>query len=242
MSFDPIKKEKVHEIIIKQIKENIEKGELLPGDKLPSERELAQSLSVSRGVVRQAMSVLEAKGIIEIKQGIGVFLIKNERESMLKKLHSIFSETDIHLIELLELRQCIEGQAAAYAAERRNERDLFKIKQALDKLEAAVDKGDVAADEDFQFHMAVAEASHNSMMVQTLRLLSDAFIKSLYKARSEALLIPGKSQSVVEEHYEIYEAIKNADPERARKALLLHLENTKNQGNELILKTEGKKV
>jgi GntR family transcriptional regulator, transcriptional repressor for pyruvate dehydrogenase complex len=229
MDYAPIKKQRVSDIIAERIKHSIENGNIKPGEKFPSERDLASTLSVSRGALREAISILEAKGIVEVQPGRGVYLVNNSQTELLRLMNSILHEERTYLIELLELRQSIESQAAYLAAGRRNEQDLLKIKLALDRLETSIIRNEVAAQEDYDFHLAVIEASHNSMMVHTLRLISDALIKGFHQARSEAMLIPGKTQIVLEEHKEIYRAIKEADPEKARRALVFHLENVKKQ-------------
>lgn len=231
MSFNPIKKDRASKIVIEQIKNAIQKGEFSPGDKLPPERDLAKQFSLSRGVVREAISVLEAKGVVEVKPGIGVFLVTNEQEEVFQLLNALLENEDSSLIELLELRQSIESQAACYAAERRSEKELDKIKAALDQLESCFEKGKVAAVEDFEFHMAVAEASHNSMMVHTLRLISGHIINGLHESRTDALMIPGQDGIAMEEHRKIYAAIKDMDSERARKEMITHLENVKKYKN-----------
>jgi len=227
MSFNPIKKDRASKIVIEQIKSAIQNGDFLPGDKLPPERDLAKQFSVSRGVVREAISVLEAKGVVEVKAGKGVFLNTNAQEDLFDLLNSLLEHEDSSLSELLELRQSIESQAAYYAAERRTNKELDKIRDAMNKMEDCFQKGMVAAQEDFEFHMAVAEASHNSMMVHTLRLISDFIIQGLYESRTDALLIPGQNKIAMEEHKKIYIAIRDMEPESARIAMINHLESVK---------------
>ncbi|MDM8150092.1 FadR/GntR family transcriptional regulator [Priestia megaterium] len=233
MSFSPVKKDRASKVVIEQIKNAVKKGDFLPGDKLPPERDLAKQFSLSRGVVREAISVLESKGIVEVKPGIGVFLVDNEQEQLFDLFNSLLRNEDSSLIELLELRQSIESQAAYYAAERRSESELYKIKKAMDKLEYCFEQGKVAAQEDFEFHMAIAEASHNSMMVHTLRLISDHIINGLYEAGADALKIPGQDKIALDQHKDIYLAIKDADPELARKAVITHLDSIKTYKNAL---------
>ncbi|MBP1931420.1 FadR/GntR family transcriptional regulator [Ammoniphilus resinae] len=229
MDYAPIKKQRVSDIIVERIKDSIENGIIKPGDKLPSERELASSLNVSRGTVREALSILEAKGVVEVQSGKGVFLLQNSQAELFRLLNATFREERTDLLELLELRQSLEGQASFFAAERRNEQDLENIKQALERLENSVCTNQVAAQEDYDFHMAIVEASHNSMMVTTLRMISEACIDGLQAARSEAMLIPGKPKVVLQEHIEIFQAINEANPEKARQLLIHHLENVKRQ-------------
>ncbi|GIM46005.1 GntR family transcriptional regulator [Collibacillus ludicampi] len=227
MKLAPIQKKRIYQYIIEQIKASIENGELLPGDKLPSERELADKLSVSRSAVREAFSVLDSAGLVRIMQGIGVFLKEDENEELITRMNDILNPHGVNLVELLEVRQGIEGQAAYLAAIRRSEADLQKIKTAYNHLEQAVAAQQVAAEEDYAFHISVVKASQNSMLLQAVKFLSDKFLQGVHQSRSESLKIPGKSQMVLAEHVEILNAIAEQDPEKAQQAMWQHLQNVK---------------
>ncbi|MGG1597873.1 FadR/GntR family transcriptional regulator [Paenibacillus naphthalenovorans] len=229
MNYAPIKKQKVHEIIIGRIKESIESGKLKPGDKLPAERELAAMFSVSRGPIREAISVLASKGIITVKPGSGIFL--NHNDDLLSLFDSILNDGDHDIFELLELRIGVESYAAFFAAQRRTEEELKRIKSALDQMESSIKRGELAVEEDFAFHTAIIEASHNSLMINTFKLISDMFIRGVYQARIDALKIPGKTEEVFIEHRLVYEAILASDPEMARKAMADHIGNISHQLN-----------
>ncbi|MCF6092656.1 FadR family transcriptional regulator [Microaerobacter geothermalis] len=224
MNWEPIKKKKVYEMVIERLKHSIESGLINPGDRLPSERDLAVTLSVSRSAVREALSVMESRGIIEIKSGIGVFLVEDKRDQMVSKIEEIFSKNTNELLELLELRQGIEGQAAYLAALRADKKNVLVIERALSDLEKAVAERKIAAEEDFNFHLAVVNASSNQMMLKTFSLISNAIIEGLKHSRSESLSVPGRSRIVLEEHRAIYEAIKKKDPEQARNAISYHID------------------
>ncbi|ALS23709.1 MULTISPECIES: FadR/GntR family transcriptional regulator [Paenibacillus] len=229
MNYAPIKKQKVHEIIIGRIKESIESGKLKPGDKLPAERELAAMFSVSRGPIREAISVLASKGIITVKPGSGIFL--NHNDDLFSLFDSILNDGDHDIFELLELRIGVESYAAFFAAQRRTEEELKRIKSALDQMESSIKRGELAVEEDFAFHTAIIEASHNSLMINTFKLISDMFIRGVYQARIDALKIPGKTEEVFIEHRLVYEAILASDPEMARKAMADHIGNISHQLN-----------
>lgn len=227
MNLNQIKKTRVYEQVIEQIKLSIEAGEISPGDKLPSERELAVKLSISRSVVREAMSVLSAQGLLDIRPGIGVFLADDEEQQLIQGMNRILNKEQVDVSELLEVRQGLECQAAYLAAQRATDKDLQGIRDALLKLEKAVNENQVAAKEDFAFHAAIVRASKNILIIEMLALLSDRFIAALSKSRSQSLLKPNKAKQVVIEHYEIYEAIQSRDPERAHEMMLKHLESVK---------------
>lgn len=227
--YSPIKKQRVSDIIVDKISHSIKNGDLKPGEKLPSERELSNYFSVSRGAVREAISVLEAKGILEVRPGVGVFVIETSGSELFRLMNEMFRKKREQLIEVLELRQGVEAQAAYLAAQRRTQSDLEEMKRRLNLLEEEINKGGIATKEDFDFHFAIFKASHNSMMIHTLQLISEAYVRALNEGRTEALLIPGKTRMVFEEHKIIYDAIKRSEPEEARNVAVRHIENHINQ-------------
>jgi len=231
MTFEPIKKKRVYQIVIERIKASVESGEIKPGEKLPSEREMAKLLNVSRSAIREALSVMESVGMLEIKTGIGVFLIEDQIDHLLDKINILLFDNGIQLVEVLEVRQGIESQAAFMAAERANELDLLKIKKALTKLEKSVEKGQIAAEEDYEFHLAVVQASNNQMMMRMINLIADYFIQGLHESRKESLMIPGRSKEILNEHQQIYQAIVKQDSKKASEMMWNHLEHVKSRFN-----------
>jgi GntR family transcriptional repressor for pyruvate dehydrogenase complex len=227
MKFSPIRKKRVYQIILDQIRASIEKEELKPGDRLPSEREMADLLAVSRNAVREAISVLESLGVVYIIQGKGVFLKEDDHEKLLEKMQESLDDQATKLIEVLEVRQGIEGQSAYLAASRRTTSDLLVIHEAYEELVAAVRHQQIAASEDFDFHYAVVKASHNPLLVRAVELFSEMFITGQGKSRLDSMKIPGKSEMILQEHYHIYLAIKDQDPLLAQQNMYKHLENVK---------------
>ncbi|NEU30659.1 FadR family transcriptional regulator [bacterium LRH843] len=228
MNLKPIKKTRAYEQVIERILESIEQGSINPGDRLPSERELAEQLSASRSVIREAMSILQNNGIIDIRPGIGIFLMQDEKESVLNRMDKVINGNDghNHLLELLEVRQGIEAQSAYLAAQYANEKDLKNIYTALVNLEGAVSHNLLAADEDLAFHLAVGHASKNDMIVELLQVISDRFLETLNKTRSE-LRKRNRVEEFIYEHRDIYNAIVDKDPEKARKLMTMSIENMK---------------
>lgn len=229
MKLVSIQKQRVYQIVIDQIKQSIERGELTPGDKLPSERELAEGLSVSRAAVREAMSVLEAIRIVKILPGVGIFLEENSNNDLIARMSEIVRVGNTDLTQMLEVRQAIEGQAAHLAALRRTEADLQSLLEAYQGLERSVERNEIAAEEDYRFHMAVVEAAYNPMLLETVKFFSERFLAGLYHSRSESVQIPGKSKAVLEEHWQIYTAIADKNSEQAQKCMWVHLQNVKSR-------------
>jgi len=224
LKLKPVQQKRVYQDIIEQIKASIESGELKPGEKLPSERELANMLSVSRTAIREAISVMASAGVVEIFRGIGVFLKEDENDKLLRRINELFQQKGINLVELLEVRQGIEGQAAYLAAIRRTESDLQKIKFAYKKMEDFYAGNQTAEKEDFEFHTSIVKATQNKMLLQSVKLFSNEFLQEVKQLRNKSI-ITGKSQEVLSEHLDIYEAIEKQAPENAQKAMLEHLNN-----------------
>jgi GntR family transcriptional repressor for pyruvate dehydrogenase complex len=223
----PIKKARHYQGVVEQVRRSIEYGELKAGDRLPSERDLASALGISRGAVREAISSLETARIVEIRPGVGVFLRDDGAKEIVSRIDSILNSRDAHLIEMLELRQGVETQAAYLAALRADERLVNGVEEAYRDLERAVEGGRVGAEEDFRFHLAVVEASRSPMLGEVIELVSGRFKDGLEESRKESLSIPGQSQAILLEHREILEAIRAGEAQRARDRMWSHLENVR---------------
>lgn len=226
MELKTIPKKRIYHDIIKQMQEAIEKGQVKPGQRFPSERKLAQLLSVSRTSVKEAISVLDSSGVVSIKPGIGVFLRDDGMNNILYDINVILKDS-FDLVEILELRQAVESDAAYYAALRREPEDLAKIENAFTALEDAVTHNKLAADEDYIFHMEICKAAGNVLLQKVILYISDTLIDSLRESRSQTLKIPGRSKAVLEEHREIFKTIRNGDKSGARRNMWEHLQNVK---------------
>lgn len=227
MKLLPVRKKRVYQAVVEQVRSAIEREEMIHGEKLPSERYLANELSVSRTSVKEAFSVLESAGVVEIKHGSGVYLRKNTKEDLLSKMNAIIRGVTVDIVELMELRLAIERDAAYYAAIRGSAKDVHDIYVALCDLENAVLKGDVAAEEDLIFHMAIAKATGNSVIEKVMNMLSDQVLEGLKESRFNTLKQSNNSGVILEEHRDIYEAIKAGDGLMAHKSMSNHLQNVK---------------
>lgn len=225
MHLVPVEKKRIYHDIIEQIKVAIENGELKPGDQLLSERKLAESLSVSRTTVKEAISVLDSAGVVTIKPGVGVFLRKNEIEDIILDINVILGKK-VNLVELLEFRQALEGNVAYFAAIRSTPEDHLHIKTAFEKLEAAVLAESLAAVEDYDFHLAICNAAKNQLFKKVLFSVSDFFLEGLKESRSKSLKA-GRAKIILEEHRRIYEAIISGDAALARKEMWDHIQKVK---------------
>lgn len=229
MKLVSIQKQRVYQSVIDQIKQSVERGELKPGEKLPSERDLAEALAVSRAAIREAMSVLEAIRIVKVLPGVGIFLEEDANKDLAARMNEIVRVGNNDMMHLLEVRQAIESQAAHLAALRRTNSDLQALEEAYESLKSSVDSHKVAAEEDYRFHIAVVEAAYNPMLLETVKFFSEKFLAGLYHSRSESIRIPGKSKMVLEEHWRVYRAIADKDAEQAQKFMWEHLQNVRSR-------------
>lgn len=221
--FKPIRTKKIYQEIIDQIKEMINQGTLRPGDRLMSERELAEQFQVGRSAVREAFRVMEAMGIIKIKPGEGTFITDSPVESLVKSFSRDLSGNGKTARELMELRKVLEVEAAALAATRCTPKQLQVIEKALKQMEEDLEKGNLGEEADMQFHFSIAKATQNSLLVKLMNTIADTMSRVLAAARHQLYQDPANPPRLLEEHRRIYTAIKNGDPQAARRAMLDHL-------------------
>ncbi len=222
MKLQPIRKKRLYQDIIEQIQQAIKTDQLKPGDQLPSERELAGKLSVSRTSVREAISVMESAGLVEVLQGKGVFLKNNKSNKILTKMDNLVQLQGLNLVELIEVRQGLEGQAAYLAAIRRTDEELHVIKEAYMRMAQAYAVNEIAAEEDYEFHLAVVAATKNPMLLKAVKLFTDPFLQGVHILREKSIKT-GKGPMILEEHDAIYNAIAMQDPLKAQTAMWDHL-------------------
>lgn len=211
--------------IVTQLRAQILSGRLQAGDKLPTEQELCDATGVSRPVVREAISRLKADGVIVSRQGVGVFVVDDKRR-MPFRIEPHHFDDQRNLLSVMELRLCVEVEAAAMAAENRGEADLALIDEALAAMKEAVAANGSAVEEDFAFHCAVAAATGNELIEGFLRFLGVFVIpRPLLRMRPSD---PGKGAAymdrLVEEHQAVRDAIALQNAHAAREAMRLHLE------------------
>jgi GntR family transcriptional repressor for pyruvate dehydrogenase complex len=215
---EPIKRETVTDKIIQQIRVLIESGELQPGKKIPSERVLAEALSVSRIAVREAIKSLEAKGFLEVKAGEGTYVRTVTAEDLIDPLAMLLI-TNNTFKELLEVRWVIEVQLASFAAERATEEDLIKMRESLKRMNESIKKGENHLEADLAFHEAMARASNNELLGRMLHTIGDLVREAIRKTTQ----VPGSSLRAYHGHAEIYRNIADGNPEGSREAMSKHL-------------------
>lgn len=206
----PIKSDKVYEIIMKQIKELVKSGEFKCGDKLPSERELAEKLNVSRTSVREALKALETLGLIESKHGGGNYIKNNFENILLEPLSIAFLLIGHKNLEVLELRRIIEPKASSLAAKNINDEELIEIKKILDEIKKTSDCK-LCAKLDKEFHSAIAKASKNHLLFVIISSLSSLIEEYI----EDSDIYKNNKSRINSEHENILKALENHDAENA---------------------------
>jgi GntR family transcriptional regulator, transcriptional repressor for pyruvate dehydrogenase complex len=207
--------------------EEITSGAYKLGDVLPPEQVIAERFGVSRTVLREAVSRLKVEGVVVSKQGRGLTVVNNRRSSVLRMSAAADNNVD-EAMSIVELRLGFEIEAAAFAAIRRDETDLAEMQEALVKMQEAIDTGEVAAgvEADLQFHQVIARATKNSNYITFFNFLSELYRRNLVVSRTRSAKTTGRGRHAQGEHVAVFEAIKNGDPEAARLAARIHVENT----------------
>jgi GntR family transcriptional repressor for pyruvate dehydrogenase complex len=219
--FEVVRKNKVYEEVAQQIERLILK-KMRPGDKLPSERELAELLKVSRGSIRDAIRGLELRGLVEPRQGTGtivretagVEIITNPFENPLKRRREMVTE-------LLDFRKMLEPPIAARAATHASTDEISEMEEILQRQAEKQSQGDSAVAEDAEFHYSIALASGNGVVLKVLDIIMDL----LRDTRERSLQVEGRPQKSLAGHRRILAAIKRHDADGAKSAMRRHIED-----------------
>ena len=216
-----VRRIKVSDSIVEHITSLIMSGELKAGDKLPSERELAMSLGVSRTALREAVRTLSLMDLLSVKQGGGTFVTELVPGSFMKPLSPMLAMGKMNILELIEARRIIEPKAAALCAGRSSEDDIGEINRIVGEMKAGLNSMRRFNDLDLMFHMSVAKGAHNSVISATLDAIKDA----LYEQVQEIQSLPGAQERALLFHSAMAEAITARDCAKAEKLMLRHIED-----------------
>lgn len=231
MEYKQIKPKKIYEEVAEAIFQMIKNGVLKPGDKLDSVQQLAENFQVGRAAIREALTALKAMGLIELKQGEGTY-VREFDPAMLSfpiSIAALMRKEDI--AHLVEVRQLLEVGAAGVAARRRKEQDLEAMQCALRQMEQGIVAGNEELGEraDFLFHMAIAAASQNPILVSLMNNVSEMMIETMRETRRIWLFSKqATSEQLLDEHMQIFAAIQNKDAEAAQERMRNHLSNVEN--------------
>lgn len=214
---------KLADRVAQQLEEQIRAGRLRPGEKLPTEAELVRQLEVSRTVVREAVSRLHSRNLVEPRQGSGVYVKAAGIEPL--DLDSLRQTQQDAVIQIAEVRRALEAEVAELAAQRRSADDLRRIQAAVAALAEAVRQGGDGVQEDVAFHRAIAQAAHNAFLMSTLDYLARFLHGGTRVTRANEARRADFAEAVTAEHARIVAAIEAGDAAAARQAAAGHMSN-----------------
>lgn len=217
--FSPIRHTRVSDEIVNQVKNLISKGTLKPGDQLPPERELIKQFGVSRPTLREALKSLIAMGFLEVAQTKRTFVKSVISDRMQDPLTLLIKTDTQKIFDLIEVRKALEAWSAFLAAERATENDIKQLESIIKEMKTAAEKGRFWEKEDADFHLAIAQATHNTIQTHIMSTIYDLLRESVAKVFTDQ----AKLKRLLHQHYRIFSAIKNHSPEKARDRTLEHL-------------------
>lgn len=210
--------------VAEQLAAQIRSGGLAPGDKLPTEARLVEQFGVSRTVVREAVSRLKSLGLVDSRQGSGVFVSASASFAPLQ-FEAQHAASQAAVVQMVEVRRALEAEVAALAAQRRSASDLRRIQAAVRALDAAVHSGGDGVREDVEFHRAIAQAAGNPFLLQTLAYLGQFLHGATQVTRANEARRLDFAQQVQDEHATIVRALQAGDAQAARAAAAGHMDN-----------------
>lgn len=227
----PNPRRRLSEHVGDQLQAEIIGAGLAPGDRMPTEAELAERFDVSRTVVREAVRLLVQRGLVDVRPGRGMVVGEFNGQSMVDQYDLMLQISGGTFAQLMDMRMVLEVEIAALAANARTDQDVEAMQQAIDLASAHCDDREICLGADLAFHRAVAQASSNPFFTLVIRPVND-FLRRAY---AQAFGYLANQKYTIEEHQAICDAIAAHDPEGARGATQRHLERIMRQSAELTL-------
>lgn len=219
----PIKRESITESIIKQIQILIQNESFSPGEKFPSERELAEKLCVSRPTVREAMKVLQSMGVVDVRSGSGTYLADN---TSLLSDHLKVKAMLIRYswLEMVEARRALESNLVELAAQRATEENKVALCEIVERMKQTRNDEDMFLETDYNFHYEISQASQNRFLSEML----DTTRGLLIEINHEIARIPMQIEESIKYHERILDAVLRGDSQKAKSEMLEHLQSVEN--------------
>jgi GntR family transcriptional regulator, transcriptional repressor for pyruvate dehydrogenase complex len=218
--YQPIGRRRLADEIVDQIEALIVRSELRVGDPLPPERELARRLQVSRNALREAIGMLEQKGMVEVRAGSGTYVSQPSAAFIGDSLHLLLRFNENTLLDLMEARSVVESETAALAAQTATADTLRAVKAALDQMDAHVNEPDQYTEADLTFHTELAQAAGNQVLQLFVLSLRSALRENIrYFSRT-----PNENEKSLRFHHRIYEAVLARQPDEARQNMCEHFQ------------------
>ncbi len=224
--FDPVGHESIADAVVAQIETMIVDGILKEGRKIPSERELAEALGVSRPKLREALQTLENRGLVTVRHGEGTFIAPLTGRAMSPALLSLYARHGSAFYDYLEYRREQEAFASRLAAQRATQSDKERIAEIIDEMQRAWENDDQDASEeaDFRLHAAVVDASQNTTLIHMMASIYDLTRQGVFYNRRFLRTMDGTGEALLDQHKAIAQAIIEGDPDRADIAARHHMD------------------
>ncbi len=219
VQFGPVKRTTLHEQIVKKIKTMIETGQLQPGDSLPSERQLAKDMDVSRIPVREALRLLEFMGVIETRHGRAAVVRGLGQATVLETINLVLESGPNELYELNQARMILEVGAVKLACDNRTNSDITRMKEIHNRMETEIADGCSVVDTSMDFHMAIMRATKNKILFSFMMLFRDL----LRESREISLSRPERLAEALGEHEAILQAVIDRDSDLAASLMEAHI-------------------
>ncbi len=217
----PLRAERLSDQLAVLLAERIGSGRMRPGDRLPTEAQLASDHGVSRSVVREAVHQVRSRGLLVSRQGSGMYVAEPPPHQPLPFDPKVLESMEA-VLQVVELRRVLEGEMAALAAQRTTRADVAGLKRALKAIDAATDAGQLGLAEDFAFHRAIGAATHNPQFVRLLAFLEQYLLDAMRVTKTNESRREVWMEQVRGEHRAIVEAIQARDVQGARRAAIRH--------------------
>lgn len=239
MKQELIKNKKIADEIVERLEQMILEGLFPVGSKLPAERKLAEQFGVSRPSLREALKKLSARGLVISKQGGGTFVAETVGKLFKDPILNLYEESAAAQKDLLEFRDTLETACAYYAAKRATALDLNRLRDAFEVVERCyLDKKSTKqqeAEADANFHLVIAEASHNVVLLQVMRMLFDLVKHNIVTSIGGLHTYSKKTRDkLMQQHKALYEAIRQGEAEQAKLAVSLHLDYVRTVLEEIV--------
>jgi len=216
--FEAVRRNRIYEEIARQIEKMITER-MKPGDMLPPERQLAEKFGVSRSSIRDAIRALELSGFVEARQGLGT-VVRERSADVINPLTSVLVQKRKQVSELLDVRKMIEPPLTARAAAHATPDEVAEMAAILRRQQEKMQAGELAIEEDNEFHYAIALAADNGVVLKVLDVLMDL----LRETRERSLQVEGRAERSIADHRDILAAIQNQDAAGAEAAMRRHIE------------------
>ena len=222
--FKKIPSRKISDEIVQQFIDLVERGILKPGDRLPSEREMARELGVSRLPLREALKALQAMGFVKVQDRRKTLVLPITKNTLQDPISLVLEGNIEKVFELLEIRQVLESWAVQRATEKATKQDVQALERVIEQMKDDFRKGELGDKADADFHLAIAHATHNTILSHLMATWYH-LLWNCQKVSREKLFDNEKNRRLLlNQHVEIFEAIRDHDKERAINAIRRHIQ------------------